>query len=58
MAGLYVLKNNPFAIIRRSETTNRAGPDETTNRVATVREKYLEKEIFSTSGNFVDGQGN
>ena len=31
-------------------------------RVATVREKYLENEIFSRSGkksgNFVDGQGN
>ena len=27
-------------------------------RVATVREKYLENEIFSKSGNFVDGQGN
>ena len=23
-----------------------------------VREKYLENEIFSMSGNFVDGQGN
>ena len=29
-----------------------------TNRVAMVREKYLENEIFSMSGNFVDGQGN
>ena len=29
-----------------------------TIRVATVREKYLENEIFSRSGNFVDGQGN
>ena len=32
------------------------------NRVATVREKYLEIEIFfqvrEKSGNFVDGQGN
>ena len=28
------------------------------NRVATVGEKYLENEIFSWSGNFVDGQGN
>ena len=28
------------------------------HRVATVREKYLENEIFSRSGNFVDGQGN
>ena len=28
------------------------------NRVATVREKYLENEFFSMSGNFVDGQGN
>ena len=31
-------------------------------RVPTVREKYLEKEIFSRSGkksgNFMDGQGN
>ena len=27
-------------------------------RVATVREKYLENEMFSRSGNFVDGQGN
>ena len=29
-------------------------------RVTTVREKYLENEIFSRekSGNFVDGQGN
>ena len=27
-------------------------------RVATVREKYLENEIFFKSGNFVDGQGN
>ena len=31
-------------------------------RVATVREKYLENEIFfqvrEKSGNFVDGQGN
>ena len=27
-------------------------------RVATVREKCLENEIFSKSGNFVDGQGN
>ena len=27
-------------------------------RVSTVREKYLENEIFSRSGNFVDGQGN
>ena len=26
-------------------------------RVAAVREKYLENEIFSRSGNFVDGQG-
>ena len=26
--------------------------------VATVREKYLENEIFSRSGNFVDGLGN
>ena len=26
--------------------------------VATVREKCLENEIFSRSGNFVDGQGN
>ena len=23
-----------------------------------IREKYLENEIFSRSGNFVDGQGN
>ena len=32
-----------------------------TGRVATVREKYLENEIFpgqGKSGNFVDGQGN
>ena len=28
------------------------------NRVARVTEKYLENEIFSRSGNFVDGQGN
>ena len=32
------------------------------HRVSTVREKYLENEIFSKSGkisgNFVDGQGN
>ena len=32
------------------------------HRVATVREKYLENEIFfqvrEKSGNFVDGQGN
>ena len=27
-------------------------------RVATVREKYLENETFSRSGNFVDGLGN
>ena len=31
-------------------------------RVATVREKYLENEVFfqvrENSGNFVDGQGN
>ena len=27
-------------------------------RVAMVREKYVENEIFSRSGNFVDGQGN
>ena len=27
-------------------------------RVATIREKYLENEIFSRSGNFVGGQGN
>ena len=27
-------------------------------RVATVREKYLENEFFSRSGNFVVGQGN
>ena len=27
-------------------------------RVATVREKYLENEVFSRSGNFVDGQRN
>ena len=27
-------------------------------RVATVREKYLENEIFSRSGNFVNWQGN
>ena len=27
-------------------------------RIATVREKYLENEIFSRSGNFVDSQGN
>ena len=27
-------------------------------RVTTVREKYLDNEIFSRSGNFVDGQGN
>ena len=27
-------------------------------RVATVREKYLENEIFSRSVNFVDGQRN
>ena len=27
-------------------------------RVAMVREKCLENEIFSKSGNFVDGQGN
>ena len=27
------------------------------SRVATVREKYLENEFFSKSGNFVDGQG-
>ena len=27
-------------------------------RVATVREKYLENEIFSRSRNFVNGQGN
>ena len=31
---------------------------ETTFRVAMVREKYLENDIFSRSGNFVDGQGN
>ena len=34
---------------------------ESTYRVATVREKYLENEIFSRSeksGNFVNGQGN
>ena len=29
-----------------------------TVRVATVREKYLENEIFSMSGNFLDGEGN
>ena len=28
------------------------------SRVAIVREKYLENEFFSMSGNFVDGQGN
>ena len=27
-------------------------------RVAMVREKYLENEMFSRSGNFVDHQGN
>ena len=27
-------------------------------RVATVRKKYLENEIFSRSGNFMNGQGN
>ena len=28
------------------------------SRVVTVREKYLENEILSRSGNFVDSQGN
>ena len=28
------------------------------HRVAMVKEKYLETEFFSRSGNFVDGQGN
>ena len=32
--------------------------DQQASRIATVREKYLEKEFFSRSGNFVDGQGN
>ena len=27
-------------------------------RVATVRKKYLENDIFSRSGNFMNGQGN
>ena len=27
-------------------------------KVAMVREKYLENEMFSRSGNFVDRQGN
>ena len=31
---------------------------QTGSRVATVREKYLENEIFSRSGNFVNGQEN
>ena len=30
----------------------------TRSRVATVREKYLENDNFSWSGNFVDDQGN
>ena len=28
------------------------------HRVTTVREKYLENEIYSKSGNFVNGEGN
>ena len=32
--------------------------NDASSRVAMVREKYLENEIFSRSGNFVDGQGN